>query len=64
MADDILSWSTKGKTIRNLIKELESFEDQNLKVELSLDGGVSSVPISLVGKKDGECLLISLKDET
>ncbi len=51
MDDDILNWNTKGKTIRGLIKELESFEDKNLKVELSLDGGISSVPISLVGKK-------------
>ena len=33
-----------------VIKELESFEDQNLLVEISFDDGETSKPISLVGK--------------
>jgi len=32
-------WVTRGKTIRQLIKELESFENQDLEVRLSLDDG-------------------------
>ena len=30
-------WITRGKTIKELIAELQSFEDQNLEVKLSLD---------------------------
>ncbi|MDP9938768.1 hypothetical protein [Ectopseudomonas alcaliphila] len=51
-------WVSVGKTIRQLIAELETFENKDLIVELSTDGGVSSVPISLVGKKDGKCILM------
>lgn len=50
-------WVTRGKTIKQLIKELESFEDQNLFVEISLDAGETSKPISSVGKIDGKCIL-------
>ncbi|MDV4339359.1 hypothetical protein MSG81_05195 [Acinetobacter baumannii] len=32
-------WIIRGKSIKQLIKELESFEDQNLLVELSFDEG-------------------------
>ncbi|MCJ1880742.1 hypothetical protein [Pseudomonas nitroreducens] len=56
--DDKPGWIERGKTIRELILELESFEDQELLVELSVDGGGSSSPISLVGKKNGRCMLI------
>ena len=44
------NWTTRGKTIAGLIKELQSFEDHSLEVRISIDGGASSVPISLVGK--------------
>ena len=54
------NWEKCGKSILELIKELESFEDKSLKVELSFDGGLTSKPISLVGKKDGKCLLVTL----
>ncbi|MCU4316841.1 hypothetical protein [Acinetobacter bereziniae] len=47
-------WVTRGKSIKQLIKELESFEDQNLLVEISFDVGDTSKPISLVGKIDGK----------
>lgn len=50
---------TRGKSIKQLIKELESFEDQNLLVEISFDDGDSSKPISLVGKIDGKCILLN-----
>lgn len=42
------AWVVRGKTIRQLIKELQSFEDQDLFVEISLDGGDTHKPISLV----------------
>ena len=60
MSDDKLSWESRGKTIEELIEELKSFEDKNIEVEISLDGGLTSRSISLVGKKDGKCLLISI----
>ena len=47
-------WITRGKSIKGLIEELESFEDPNLLVEISFDGGDTSMPISLVGKIDGK----------
>lgn len=46
----IPEWVTKGKTIRQLIKELESFENQDLEVRLSLDDGDTHHCISLVAK--------------
>ena len=39
-------WVIQGKSIKQLIKELESFEDQNLLVEISFDDGETSKPIS------------------
>jgi hypothetical protein len=52
-------WITRGKTIRQLIKELQTFENQNLKVEISLDDGETHKPISLVGKYGDYCLLVN-----
>ena len=52
-------WVTKGKTIKQLIKELSAFEDQNLLVEISIDGGETSKPISIVRKLDGKCALVN-----
>jgi hypothetical protein len=43
-------WIGRGKTIAGLIKELQTFEDQTLEVRISIDGGDTSLPISLVGK--------------
>ena len=40
MATDINEhpeWVTKGKTIRQLIEELQTFENQELEVQISLD---------------------------
>ncbi|MFC5698276.1 hypothetical protein ACFPU0_22315 [Pseudomonas sp. GCM10022186] len=56
------AWVGKGKTIRELIEELGSFEDKDLLIEISFDGGKTSKPISLVGKKGCKCLLIYLED--
>ena len=58
---DHRDWANKGKTIEELIKELQSFESQDLPVEISFDGGDDVRSAGLVGKKDGKCLLIYLK---
>jgi hypothetical protein len=52
-------WVTQGKTIRQLIQELQTFEDQDLEVQISLDEGVSHKPISIVGKYGNYCLLVN-----
>ena len=53
------AWVTRGKTIRQLIKELQTFSNQDLKVEISTDGGATHWPISLVGKAGDYCLLMN-----
>jgi|UPI00068BBE40 hypothetical protein len=60
----IPEWVTRGKTIRHLIKELESFENQDLEVRISLDDGDTHSCISLVAKdfdESGEeyCVLMN-----
>jgi hypothetical protein len=55
---DIPEWVTKSKTIRGLIQELSSFEDQDQKVYISVDDGNTRKPISLVVRRDGACLLV------
>ena len=52
-------WITYGKTIRKLIDELQSFENQDLEVRISLDGGETHKPISLLKKSRGYCLLVN-----
>jgi hypothetical protein len=53
------AWITRGKTIRQLIRELQSFENQDLLVEISVDDGETTMPISLVGKVRGRCVLLN-----
>ena len=52
-------WVVKGKTISQLIEELQSFANQKLLVEISIDGGRTHKPISLVKKSEGVCLLVN-----
>jgi len=52
------AWARRGKTIAALIKELETFENQDMEVRISLDGGATSVPISLVGKIEGKYVML------
>jgi hypothetical protein len=51
-------WVTCGKSVKQLIVELNSFENQDMEVRISVDSGQSSCPISLVGKLNGKCVLI------
>jgi hypothetical protein len=55
------AWVVQGKTIRQLIEELRTFENQDLPVEISLDGGDTHKPISLVKRaRAGQvCLLVN-----
>jgi len=56
----IPAWVTRGKTIRQLIEELQTFEDQDMEVRISVDDGDTHACISLVGKhEDKYCLLRS-----
>lgn len=45
-------WIVKGKTIRQLIKELQTFEDQDLAVRISVDYGKTFQCISLVTRQN------------
>lgn len=49
----IPEYVTRGKTIKQLIKELQAFEDQDLEVRLSLDDGDTHKCISIVQKGFG-----------
>jgi hypothetical protein len=58
-----LSWVNRGKSIRQLIQELQSFEDQGLEVRISVDDGKVHKCISLVEKRMDDatpfCLLVN-----
>ena len=56
--NDKPDWINRGKTIKQLIKELQSFDDLNMEVKLSIDDGETEKAISLVEKKQGVCLLV------
>ena len=51
-------WTSRGKTVAQLIKELQTFENQNLEVRISIDDGKTSLPISLVGKAEGKYAML------
>ena len=44
------NYTTRGKTIRQLIHELKSFENQELEVRMSLDGGITHHPVSILSR--------------
>ena len=48
---------TRRKSIRQVIAELHSFEDQDLEVRLSLNSGFSHKPVTVLTKRDGFCVL-------
>ncbi len=52
-------WVTKGKTICQLIEELQTFENQQLEVKMSFDEGKICKPVSMLVKRDGCCLLLN-----
>ena len=44
-------WGEKYKSIAQVIKELNTFEDQELMVMVSSDGGETLRPVKLLGKE-------------
>ena len=44
-------WGTKEKSIAQIIEELNTFEDQELTVMVSSDGGKTLRPVKLLGKE-------------
>ena len=51
-------WTSCGKAIAGLIEELKTFENQQLEVRISIDGGETSMPISIVGKSENKYALM------
>jgi O-glycosyl hydrolase len=51
------AWIARGKNITQLIKELGTYEDQNLEVRLTFDGGQTHRPISILTRRDGFAML-------
>ena len=46
-----MQWEDRTKTIKELIKELQSFEDQNLIVMITNDEGETFNSVKLVSKR-------------
>jgi hypothetical protein len=59
MPNDTPDWPSRGKSIAQLIRELQSFEDQTIEARISVDGGRTSLPISLVGRLDNAAVLLN-----
>jgi len=58
-----VEWASRGKTVADLIKELQTFENQDMEVRISTDSGDTSIPISLVGKiEDQYVMLMNCED--
>ena len=57
-----LTGVTRGKTIRQLIKELQTFENQDLEVQISLDDGETHKPVSILVKRKGYCLIVNSEE--
>jgi hypothetical protein len=51
------SWVNCGKTVGQLIAELETLGDPMLEVVISIDDNVSTHPISMVLRSRGKCVL-------
>ena len=51
-------YTSCGKTISGLIEEFKTFENQQLEVRVSIDGGLTSMPISILTKRENTYALI------
>jgi hypothetical protein len=56
-------WVIKGKTIKELIEEIERFPDLNMEVRISLNDGNTHKPVSIIGKIDNYCVLMNSESE-
>ena len=64
------NYITSGKTIRQLIHELTTFENQDLEARMSIDGGNNHFPISILARsannmnEDGHICILQYEGET
>jgi len=58
----IPNWVKRGKTIRQLIAELQTFEDQDAEVRISIDYGESHRCVSIVQRQGEYCVLVNSED--
>jgi hypothetical protein len=66
MTDDITKkpdWIYRGKSVRQLIQELHSFEDDTLEVMISVDKSQTRKPLKSLEHRNGRLLLISADGE-
>ena len=61
--NDEPEWVIRGKSIRQLITELQSFENQDLEIRISVDGGETDKCISLVGMFRGKAMLVNFEGQ-
>jgi hypothetical protein len=59
LASNQPDWVVRGKTVRQLVRDLLTFQDLDVPVRISLDGGESSKAISIVIATDGICLIMN-----
>jgi hypothetical protein len=56
-------WTSRGKTVEQLIKELKTYENQQLEVRISIDGGETSYPVSILTKRENKYAVIENHEE-
>jgi hypothetical protein len=58
----IPDWVTRGKTIRQVIAELQTFEDQDMEVRMSFDYGDTHRCVSIIQRQGDCCVLVNTED--
>lgn len=58
----IPEWVTRGRTIRQLIAELQSFSDLDAEVRISVDYGDTNCCISIVERHGQYCVLVNAEE--
>ncbi len=56
-------WINRGKTVAQMIEELKSYENQQLEVRISIDGGETSYPVSILTKRQNKYAIIENHQE-
>ena len=59
---EIPEWVTRGKTIRQLIAELQTFENQDVEVRISVNYGNTDRCVSIVEQRGDYCVLVNSED--
>ena len=58
----IPEWVTRGKTVRQLIAELQSFNDQDAEIRMSIDYGETNWCVSIVERHGPYCVLVNAEE--